>query len=221
MSWLRCSLLNAALCARIELVEYMENSKEVPEQVKGWNWGAFAFSWIWGIRFRTYRALLVFVPFVNIAMPFILGFKGNEWAWKHNQWSSVEEFKNSQRKWSVAAAIMLACGVILAFIFTINMNSSFKESGSTKLALSTLESSEKFHANIGSPYDIDLIQGTIRGYELSGSADMQYEVEGPKGDGQFEFKAKLSESTWRLTCLEITYLPSQELEILVPCENGT
>ncbi|MCS0430372.1 hypothetical protein ND979_07310 [Vibrio diabolicus] len=77
--------LNAALCAGIELVEYMENSKEVPEQVKGWNWGAFAFSWIWGIRFRTYRALLVFVPLVNIAMPFILGFKGNEWAWKHNQ----------------------------------------------------------------------------------------------------------------------------------------
>ncbi|WP_258098025.1 cytochrome c oxidase assembly factor 1 family protein [Vibrio chagasii] len=167
----------------------MDNSKEVPEQIKGWNWGAFAFNWIWGIRFRTYRALLVFVPLVNIAMPFILGFKGNEWAWKHNQWSSVEEFKNSQRKWSVAAAIMLACGVTLAFIFSISMNSSFEESGSTKLALSTLESSDKFHASIGTPYDIDLVKGIIRGYEVSGSADMQYELEGPKGDGLFEFKA--------------------------------
>ncbi|MFW0981767.1 cytochrome c oxidase assembly factor 1 family protein, partial [Vibrio parahaemolyticus] len=210
-----------ALCARIGLVEYMDNSKEVPEQIKGWNWGAFAFNWIWGIRFRTYRALLVFVPFVNIAMLFILGFKGNEWAWKHNQWSSVEEFKNSQRKWSVAAAIMLACGVILAFTFSISMNSSFEESGSTKLALRTLESSDKFQANIGTPYDIDLVQGIIRGYEVSGSADMQYEIEGPKGDGLFEFKAELSESIWRLTCLEITYLPSQELEILAPCEKGT
>ena len=199
----------------------MDNSKEVPEQIKGWNWGAFAFNWIWGIRFRTYRALLVFVPLVNIAMPFILGFKGNEWAWKHNQWSSVEEFKNSQRKWSVAAAIMLACGVTLAFIFSISMNSSFEESGSTKLALRTLELSDKFHENIGTPYDIDLIQGIIRGYEVSGSADMQYEIEGPEGEGLFEFKAKLTESTWQLTCLEIKYLPSQELEILTPCKKDT
>jgi len=74
----------------------MENNQAVPEEIKGWNWGAFAFNWIWGIRFRTYRALLVFVPFVNIVMPFVLGFKGNEWAWKHNHWHSVEEFKHSQ-----------------------------------------------------------------------------------------------------------------------------
>ncbi|MFM2599779.1 hypothetical protein [Vibrio fortis] len=123
----------------------MESSKKIPEQAKGWNWGALTFNWIWGIRFRTYRALFVFVPFVNIVMPFILGFKGNEWAWKHNQWNSVEEFKNSQRKWSVAAAIMLTCGVLFAAIFTISMNSSFEESGSTKLALRTLELSDKFH----------------------------------------------------------------------------
>ncbi|MDF4259516.1 cytochrome c oxidase assembly factor Coa1 family protein [Vibrio parahaemolyticus] len=202
-------------------MEYMVNNKEVPEQIKGWNWGAFAFNWIWGIRFRTYRALFVFVPLVNIVMPFILGFKGNEWAWKHNHWSSVDEFKSSQRKWSIAAAIMLSCSVIFAIIFTVSMNSSFEVSGSTRLALSTLESSDKFHANIGTPYDIDLIQGTIRGYEVSGSANMQYKIEGLQGDGLFEFKAELRESIWRLTCLEITYLPSQELEIIAPCEKGT
>ncbi|MGL1115690.1 cytochrome c oxidase assembly factor Coa1 family protein [Vibrio vulnificus] len=199
----------------------MENNREVPEQIKGWNWGAFAFNWIWGIRFRTYRALWMFVPFINIAMPFVLGFKGNEWAWRHNQWNSVEEFKKSQRKWSIAAAIMLVGGVILAAVFTISMNSSFEESGSTRLALSTMERSDKFQTNIGSPYDIDLIQGTIRGYEVSGSAEMQYEIEGVQGNGLFEFKAELNESVWRLTCLEITYLPSQEIEILVPCETGT
>ncbi|QPK06326.1 cytochrome c oxidase assembly factor Coa1 family protein [Vibrio kanaloae] len=199
----------------------MENNREVPEQIKGWNWGAFAFNWIWGIRFRTYRALWMFVPFINIAMPFVLGFKGNEWAWRHNQWNSVEEFKKSQRKWSIAAAIMLVGGVILATVFTISMNSSFEESGSTRLALSTMERSDKFQTNIGSPYDIDLIQGTIRGYEVSGSAEMQFEIEGVQGNGLFEFKAELNESVWRLTCLEITYLPSQEIEILVPCETGT
>lgn len=57
---------------------------------------------------------------------------------------------------------MLTCGVLFAAIFTISMNSSFEESGSTKLALRTLELSDKFHENIGTPYDIDLIQGIIR-----------------------------------------------------------
>ena len=198
----------------------MENNQEVPEKIKGWNWGAFAFNWIWGIRFRTYRALLVFVPFVNIVMPFVLGFKGNEWAWKHNHWHNVEEFKHSQRKWSIAAAIMLICGVTFAVILTVSMTSKFEQSGSTRLALSTLERSDKFHVNIGTPYDIDLVQGNIREYKASSSADMQYEIDGPQGDGLIELKAESNDGIWRLTCLEITYLPSQERDIIAPCETS-
>lgn len=198
----------------------MENNKAVPEQIKGWNWGAFAFNWIWGIRFRTYRALLVFVPFVNIIMPFVLGFKGNEWAWKHNHWHSVEEFKNSQRKWSIAAAVMLIFSVAFAVILTVRTTNTFEKSGSTRLALSKLERSDKFHTNIGTPYDIDLVQGSIREYEASSSVDMQYEIEGPQGDGLFELKAESNDGIWRLTCLEITYLPNQERDIIAPCETS-
>lgn len=29
----------------------------VPDEVKGWNWGAFTFSWIWGIGNKTYLPL--------------------------------------------------------------------------------------------------------------------------------------------------------------------
>ncbi|NOI02247.1 hypothetical protein F0241_14205 [Vibrio kanaloae] len=199
----------------------MQNQKEFPEELKGWNWGAFVFNWIWGIRFRTYRALWVLVPFVNLVMPFILGFKGNEWAWNHNQWNSVEEFKKSQKKWSVASLILLVSGVVFAIGFSMRVNNSFEESGSTQLALSTLEQSVHFQENIGAPYSIDLTQGTLRGYEVSGSAEMQFEVEGLHGDGVFDVKAELNDSVWRLTCLEIRYLPSEQVEVLVSCENGT
>ena len=96
----------------------MQNQQEFPQELKGWNWGAFVLNWIWGIRFRTYRALWVLVPFVNLVMPFILGFKGNEWAWNHNQWNSVEEFKKSQRKWSVASLILLVSAVVFAIGFS-------------------------------------------------------------------------------------------------------
>lgn len=199
----------------------MQNQKEFPDDLKGWNWGAFFFNWIWGIRFRTYRALWVLVPFVNLVMPFILGFKGNEWAWNHNQWSSVEEFKKSQRRWSVASLTLIVSGVVLAIGFTISVNDSFEESGSTKLVLSTLEQTSKFQENIGAPYSIDLKRGTLSGSEISGYAEMQYEVEGIHGDGVFDARAELIDGVWHLTCLEITYLSSEQVEVLVSCENAT
>lgn len=72
----------------------------LPEGVKGWSWGAFLLNWIWAISNKTWIGLLCFVPIVGIVMPFILGFKGREWAWENNSWESVEHFNRVQRKWS-------------------------------------------------------------------------------------------------------------------------
>ena len=195
--------------------------KDIPEQIKGWNWGAFFFNWIWGIRFRTYRAFWVFVPFVNIIMPFVLGFKGNEWAWKHNQWESVEDFQKSQRRWSRVAVALLVVTTLSVTVFIMQTTKSFEQSGSTKLALGMLEQSETFQTNIGIPYDVNLNRGTISGYEVSGSSDMNFDIEGEFGEGVLEFKATLSDRVWSLTCLKITYLASQDVEVLVPCDSGT
>ncbi len=65
----------------------------VPAAVKKWNWGAFLLSWIWGLGNKTYISLLVFVPIVGLAMPFLLGARGSAWAWQNKRWESVEEFK--------------------------------------------------------------------------------------------------------------------------------
>lgn len=43
-----------------------ENSTSVPEEVKGWNWGAFMYNIFWGIGNRTYLPLLCLIPFFNI-----------------------------------------------------------------------------------------------------------------------------------------------------------
>ena len=75
-------------------------SATVPPEIKGWNWGAFWWGWIWGIRNKTYIAFLVLIPFVNWVMPFILGAKGNKWAWQHQKWDSIEQFKKSQKRWA-------------------------------------------------------------------------------------------------------------------------
>ena len=58
-------------------------------------------------------ALLMFVPLVNFVMAFVLGAKGNEWAWRNKKWDSVEHFKAVQRKWAIAGLIILIVWVLL------------------------------------------------------------------------------------------------------------
>ena len=92
---------------------------EIPIEIKGWNWGAFIFSWIWGIGNNTYRAFWVFFPLVNIIMMIALGLKGNEWAWRHKKWESVEHFKQVQRKWTKAALIFLVVVLFSLLLFLL------------------------------------------------------------------------------------------------------
>lgn len=98
----------------------MEQSAKVnidestPEEIKGWNWGAFFLHGIWGIANKTYIALLGFVPILNIPVMIFLGLKGNELAWKYKEWNSVEEFKASQRPWNIAG--MVAFGIYMIVV---------------------------------------------------------------------------------------------------------
>lgn len=79
----------------------------VPEEVKGWSWGAFLLSWIWGIGNSVWLALLVFLPIASLVMPFVLGFKGREWAWRAKRWDSIEHFKKTQRTWDIVAIVIV------------------------------------------------------------------------------------------------------------------
>ena len=70
----------------------------VPEEIKGWNWGAFWLSWIWGIGNNVWISLLWFCLW--IVWSIVLGIKGNEWAWQHRRFDSLEQFKQTQALWS-------------------------------------------------------------------------------------------------------------------------
>lgn len=79
----------------------MGDQSVVPEEVKGWSWGGFLWSWIWAIGNNTWIGLLALVPFGNAIMPFILGIYGREWAWKNKKWESIESFKKVQKNWAL------------------------------------------------------------------------------------------------------------------------
>lgn len=99
------------------------SKKELPAELKGWNWGAFFLSWIWGIAHRVWISLIVlvlgFIPVVGgigaLVMAIILGLKGNEWAWQNREFASIEEFKKVQKAWAIWGLVVFTLGLILAF----------------------------------------------------------------------------------------------------------
>lgn len=72
----------------------------ITQEIRGWNWGAFLLTFIWGVSHGVWISLIGFIPFLNIIMYFVLGVKGNEWAWRNRRWDSVQHFKRTQRKWA-------------------------------------------------------------------------------------------------------------------------
>lgn len=72
----------------------------IPEEIRGWNWGAFLLNLIWGIGNNVWLALITLIPYVGLIMPIVLGVKGSEWAWRNKRWDSIEHFKRTQRTWA-------------------------------------------------------------------------------------------------------------------------
>jgi len=91
----------------------------VPEEVKGWSWGAFVLTWIWGIFNSVWIALLCFIPFFSLVWAIVLGIKGNEWAWRNKKWDSIEHFKSTQRSWNIAGIIVFAISIVAAVVAII------------------------------------------------------------------------------------------------------
>ncbi|MDW7651180.1 MAG: hypothetical protein SCK29_11100 [Bacillota bacterium] len=52
-------------------------------------------------------------------MPFVLGIKGNEWAWQNRQWDSVEQFHIVQKKWALWGWILFIAGIVLSVLMII------------------------------------------------------------------------------------------------------
>ena len=88
----------------------------LPPAASGWNWGAFFFTWIWGLFNGAYVTLwgllLSFVPLGNLVWAIVCGVNGNRWAWQGKPWTSVEQFRSTQHKWAVAALIVFLVAVI-------------------------------------------------------------------------------------------------------------
>ena len=90
-----------------------------PPEVRGWNWGAFFLTWIWGVVHGVWISLLCLIPWVGLVFAFVMGAKGNEWAWQSRQWNSVEDFKKTQRVWAWVGLAIFVLGVVAMVLLAI------------------------------------------------------------------------------------------------------
>ncbi|KRK63720.1 hypothetical protein FC72_GL001193 [Companilactobacillus tucceti DSM 20183] len=88
-----------------------------PEEIKGWNWGAFAFNIWWGIGNKSYLPLLCIIPIFNFIWMFVCGFKGNEWAWNNGDYKDVETFKEVQKTWNLAGLVYFIISIVIWLFF--------------------------------------------------------------------------------------------------------
>ena len=97
----------------------------VPDEVKGFSWGAFLLGWIWAIAHNTWIGLLCLVPYVGFIMFIILGVKGNEWAWQNRRWESVEHFKQVEAIWTrsgiITFCVFTAFSVVYLIVFLVTI----------------------------------------------------------------------------------------------------
>jgi DNA-directed RNA polymerase subunit M/transcription elongation factor TFIIS len=98
----------------------------LPDELHGWNWGAFFGGFLWSVFHSTWIGLLTLVPYAGFAMWFVLGIKGNEWAWQNRRWSSIDEFKYVQRQWAIWGAVLIL--VAIAFLIVVSVNNSINSS---------------------------------------------------------------------------------------------
>lgn len=94
-----------------------QSNRIAPEEIKGWNWGAFMFNGWWGIGNRTYLPLLCLIPVFNLVWIFVCGFKGNEWAWQKGDYQDIETFLAVQKTWSRAGFVYFILFIVIIILY--------------------------------------------------------------------------------------------------------
>lgn len=88
-----------------------------PLEVRGWNWGAFFWSWIWGVPNGVWVSLLICM--LGIIGSIWLGAKGSEMAWSKRRFESIEQFKSTQRAWATWGWVLFFLNLITVSIIAL------------------------------------------------------------------------------------------------------
>jgi len=175
----------------------------VPPELDRWNWGAFFLNWIWGIGNNTFIALLMFVPVVNMVMPFVLGVKGSAWAWRNKRWESVDHFRRVQRNWAIGGVVAIVALIVFGVGVWFSVTAMLKHSEAYQLAVAQLQANSEAINALGTPITTGAPTGKFETSGPTGTADLQFSVEGPKAKGTVYLHATNDLGAWKINRIEL------------------
>lgn len=188
--------LNIAIDDLCKNLKPVEKIKEVPMEIqRKFNWGALLLNWIWGVGNKSYQALWALVPFWGIIWMFVCGVKGNEWAWKNKNWSSVEDFNNVQTKWAtvgsfIAVTLFLLILVIcFVTVYKTDNNQSIQEQQA--LQESSYENEDNYY------YDYDYDSDPYAGIDLRTFFYKGIKIEYDANNNNVDDVAKMAEKCYK------------------------
>lgn len=183
------------------------------DPTKGWNWGAFFLTWIWGLGNRTWIALLALIPFVNFIMMVVLGLKGNQWAWEKGQWRDETHFRKVQRNWAIAGTLLFAVGFAGAGYAFYELRTS----PVTRLSYERLINHPEGVLRLGAPVQMGLVVwGEINVHgDGSANANITYSVSGQANEGRLFAQANRVDNQWRFNQMELVIDGMDPLNLLL------
>lgn len=171
---------------------------ELPSEIRGWNWGAFLLNWIWGIGNNTLIALLMFVPLVNLVMIFVLGARGNEWAWRNKRWQDVAQFRRVQRNWALAGAVVWVGAAVFSVVLFFGLTAAMKQSEAYQMASAAVAQDARVQQQFGTPLAFGTPMGSIQVNRPTGSAKLSFSIEGPRASGTVFVEAEKRMGHWEI-----------------------
>lgn len=186
---------------------------DVPAEIRRWNWAAFLLNVFWGVAHRCYFSLLVFVPVVGLAIPFVLGAKGNIWAWKKGRWASSAQFLAAQRRWLRYALFAYAGAAVVCVALAWTFSTAVKRSEPFQRALAQLEHDAQVAQVLGVPLDTGLVLGSFEWGSGSGKADMSFRLTGPKASGRAYVSADKRANVWTINQVAVELEDGRRLPV--------
>jgi|GEM_PF-3263452 len=188
---------------------FMESSKiETPitnlsePKVKGWNWGPFILTFFWTIFHGFWgMAILSIIPGIGFLIGIILGFKGNEWAWKIDKHKNYHIFIEQQRRWNkVGIIFIIMYSVIFIPTFSFFGYTIYDiKYGKTYTKIShTINNTEKLTDLLGHPIQIN----SFFNFNIKNNfARYEFDVVGPKNRGRIVLKQYKGETIYLVLML--------------------
>jgi hypothetical protein len=150
-------------------------------------------------KYDTTLMMLNFMLLLEISvMPFVLGVKGSAWAWRNKRWESVDHFRRVQRIWAIAGVIFLIAAIAGGVAIWFSVMAILKNSEAYQMAVAQLQANGEVIDALGRPIVAGTPSGRIETSGPTGSADLQFSVEGPKGKGVAFLRATKSFGTWHI-----------------------